>query len=261
MKTSRRITKNFALLLMLALGGTGFVSLSFTSAEPTALEIIKKATNKMQGASSTAEIRIVITRPKWTRTMELKTWTKGTKYSMTLITAPARDKGTVFLKREKEIWNWVPTVERTIKLPPSMMAQSWMGTDLTNDDLIKESSMETDFKHSLLGKENAGGRLCYKIASIPTDDAAVVWGKVVSWIDTKDYITMKSEFYDEDMDLVNTFNGMNIKVLGGKTVASKVEIIPADKPGQKTTLEYLALSFDQPIQDAFFTVQNMKKVK
>jgi len=114
---------------------TAITSMAFIMAEPTASDIIKKAEDKFRGAQTTAEIAISIQRPKWTRTMELKSWSKGSKYSMTLITAPARDKGTVFLKKDKEVWNWIPSVERTIKLPPSMMSQSWMGTDLTNDDL------------------------------------------------------------------------------------------------------------------------------
>ncbi len=240
---------------------TAITSMAFIMAEPTASDIIKKAEDKFRGAQTTAEIAISIQRPKWTRTMELKSWSKGSKYSMTLITAPARDKGTVFLKKDKEVWNWIPSVERTIKLPPSMMSQSWMGTDLTNDDLVKESSMVNDFTHTLLGKETMGGKECYKIQSVAKEDAAVVWGKVISWIDTKDYIQMKAEFYDEDEELVNTFTGLNVKMMGGKMIASKMEIIPANKKSQKTTFEYKSLDFTTAISDDFFTVQNMKKVK
>ena len=235
--------------------------MAFVLADPTANDIITKAENKFRGAQTTAEIAITIQRPKWSRTMELKSWAKGTKYSMTLITAPARDKGTVFLKKDKEVWNWIPSVERTIKLPPSMMSQSWMGTDLTNDDLVKESSMVKDFTHTLLGKGTMGGRTCYKIQSIAKEDAAVVWGKIISWIDTKDYIQMKAEFYDEDEELVNTFTGLDVKMMGGKMIASKLEIKPATKKSQKTTMEYKSIDFTTPIKDEFFTVQNMKKVK
>jgi hypothetical protein len=249
----------FGITLIMAL--TALTTTAFMTADPTATQVIKKAQDKFSGSQTTAEISISIQRPKWTRTMELKSWSKGTKYSMTLIKAPARDKGTVFLKKDKEVWNWLPTVERTIKMPPSMMSQSWMGTDLTNDDLVKESSMEDDFKHSMLGKDTIDGRVCYKIKSMATEDAAVVWGKIISWIDVKDYIQMKTEFYDEDEELVNTFSGLNVKMMGGKMVASKLEIIPANKKSQKTTFEYKSLDFTTPIGDNFFTVQNMKKVK
>jgi outer membrane lipoprotein-sorting protein len=113
-----------------------------------AIEIVKKADEKMRGKTSQAEMTIKTTRPTWTREMTVKTWIKGNDYAMILIQAPARDKGTVFLKRKKEVWNWLPTVERSIKLPPSMMSQSWMGTDFTNDDLVKESSIVEDYTHT-----------------------------------------------------------------------------------------------------------------
>ncbi|MFT5724368.1 MAG: outer membrane lipoprotein-sorting protein [Bacteroidia bacterium] len=236
-------------------------SAAFVMVDPTASDVIQKAQDKFSGEQTTAEISIAIQRPKWSRTMELKSWAKGTKHSMTLITAPARDKGTVFLKKDKEVWNWIPSVERVIKLPPSMMSQSWMGTDLTNDDLVKESSMVDDFTHTMLGKETIGTRTCYKIQSVANEDAAVVWGKIINWVDVKDYIQMKTEFYDEDNELVNTFTGMNIKVMGGKTIASKMEIIPVNKKSQKTTFEYKSIDFTTTINDDFFTVQNMKRVK
>ena len=239
----------------------GLVAMAASTADPTADSIIKKSQDKFTGAQTTASITITIQRPKWTRTMGIKSWSKGTKFSMNLITAPARDKGTVFLKRDKEVWNWIPSVERIIKLPPSMMSQSWMGTDLTNDDLVRESSVEKDFTHTLLGKETVGGRECYKIQSVAKEEAAVVWGKIVSWIDVKDYIQMKAQFFDEDNELVNTFNSMNVKMMGGKMIASKMEIAPADKKNQKTIFEYTSLDFTTPISDDFFTVQNMKRVK
>jgi outer membrane lipoprotein-sorting protein len=230
-------------------------------ADPTAAEIIKKAEEKMNGKTTTSELVITILRPKWNRTMKMKIWSKGTKYSMILLTAPVKEKGTVFLKRDKEVWNWLPSIERTIKLPPSVMGQSWMGTDLSNDDLVRADSKEDDYTHTLLGKEEINGRECYKISSVPGEDVAVVWGKIVSWIDLKDYIQMKAEFYDEDDELINTFKANSIKTMGGKTIATLLEIIPADKPKHKTIMMYKNIVWDKPISDNFFTTQNMKKVK
>jgi len=240
---------------------TGMLMAFQPLAELTAEEIIKKAEDKMQGKTTTAELTITIMRPKWNRVMKMKTWSKGTKYSMILLTAPAKERGTVFLKRDKEVWNWIPSVERTIKLPPSVMGQSWMGTDLSNDDLVRADSKEDDYTHTLLGKETINGRECYKISSVPGEDVAVVWGKIVSWIDVKDYIQMKAEFFDEDEELVNTFKASAIKKIGGKTIATVLEIIPADKPLHKTVMMYKNIVWDKPIADNFFTTQNMKKVK
>lgn len=227
----------------------------------TAKDVIKKADEKMRGKTSQSEMTIKIVRPTWTREMKMKAWSKETTYAMILVTSPAKEKGTVFLKSDKEVWNWVPSIERVIKLPPSMMTQSWMGTDFTNDDLVKESSIVDDYVHSFLGDSIVEGRNCYKIQLIPKPEAAVVWGKIVVWIDKKDFIQMRAEFYDEENTLINTMQSSDVKILGGRLIPTKLEMIPADKIGQKTVMIYNSITFDQPIDQSFFTTQSMKKVK
>lgn len=232
----------------------------FTQAQ-NATEIVKKAEDKARGEQAYGEMKMTIVRPTWQREITMKSWTKGDDYSLVVVTAPARDKGTAFLKRDKEIWNWQPSIDRSIKLPPSMMMQSWMGSDFTNDDLVKQSSMVTDFTHKLMGKEKIDGRSSYKIEFTPKPDAAVVWGKIIMWIDEKDYLEMKVEFYDEDGYLVNTMYGKNIQSIGGRTLPTRLELIPADKEGHKTIIEQLALDFNVKLEDSFFSVQNLKRVK
>lgn len=227
----------------------------------TAKEIVKKADDNMRGNTSIADITIVIVRPTWKRELSMKAWTKGEDYSMILITSPAREKGTVFLKRIKEVWNWIPAIERNIKLPPSMMSQSWMGTDFTNDDLVKEASSVSDYEHTHLGKEVIAGKECYKIEMVPKASAAIVWKKVIVWIDTSDFLQLNAEFYDEDGELVNRMNSSEIKLMDGKKITSKIEMIPVDKPGQSTVIIYKNILFNTPINDDFFTTRNMKQLK
>lgn len=227
----------------------------------TAKEILQKSEDKLRGETSIAELSIDIVRPDWTRTMKVKGWTKGSRYSMILITAPVKDAGNSFLKRDKEVWNWVPSIERIIKLPPSMMTQSWMGTDFTNDDLVHESSVLNDYTHELKGDSIILNRLCWKIELTPLPDAAVVWGKVMLWVDQSDYMQLRAEFLDEDFQLVNSMQCSEIALLGGRNLPSKMEMIPADKPGQKTVLRYSSLQFDTPIDDRFFTTENMKRLQ
>lgn len=234
---------------------------AFSQGDPTALEIIKKADEKARGTTSQGEMKMTIVRPTWTREMTMKTWGKGDDYSMILVTAPARDKGSAFLKRGNEMWNWQPTIDRVIKMPPSMMSQSWMGSDFTNDDLVKQSSIVVDYDHKLLGKEEIEGYECYKLELIPHEDAAVVWGKVMIWISTEEYMQLKTEFYDEDDYLVNTILGKDVKKMGGKLLPARMEVIPADEEGHKTIIEQLSLNFDDPIKDAFFSVQSMKRAR
>jgi len=242
-----------------------FVMLLFcvtTTQAQTAREIIEKADQKMRGTKSAiTEMTITTVRPKWTREMTLKSWSKGEKMSLSVVRAPAKDKGVSFLKRDKEIWNWMPSIERTIKLPPSMMMQSWMGTDFTNDDLVRESSTLNDYTQKITGDSTILGRKCYKIQLDPKPEAAVVWGKLVLFIDKTDLIQLRSEMYDEDGYLVNIMNSSDIKEMGGKKLAAKMEMIPVDKPGNKTIMEITSIEFDKPIEDAFFSTSNMKTVK
>ena len=180
---------------------------------------------------------------------------------MILITEPARDKGTVFLNRDKEFWNWVPRIERNVKLPPSAMAQAWMGSDFSNDDLVKMSSMVEDYDHKLLGEEEISGNMAYKIEMIPKEESAVVWGKIITWIHKEEMLFVKTEYYDEDDELVNTILGKDIKMMGDRTVTALLEIIPAGEPGDKTTLVYEKLIFNEDFTDEFFSLRNMKRVK
>ena len=252
--------KNSHLLLWVA---AFFLLEAHISAQQTedATAIVRKADERMRGKTSIAEMSITTTRPKWTRSMEIKAWTKGTEWALILVKSPAKDKGTSFLKRKKEVWNWLPTLERTIKLPPSMMSQSWMGTDFTNDDLVKESSVVDDYTHKLLGSEKQGDRDCYKIELIPKPDAAVVWGKILVWIDKKDYLELRTEFYDENGALSQTMIGSDLKILGGKLLPAHIEMTPADKKGHKTEIVYKSLEFDKPLAESFFTTENMTKVQ
>ncbi len=237
------------------------LSAAFRLPAQDAHEIVLKADQKLKGLTSYSEMKITIVRPRWSREMTMKSWSKGDDYSMILLTSPKRDAGTVFLKRGNEIWNWIPSIERNIKLPPSMMMQDWMGTDFKNDDLVKQSSMVTDYEQSIVGDSVIEGRDCYKIKMIPKPDAPVVWGQVLVWIDTKDFLELRSEYYDEDGYLMTTMIGSDIKMLGGKLLPAKMIMIPADKPGNKTIMEFLETTFDQPIADDFFTTAKMKTIK
>ena len=223
-----------------------------------AKDIVLKADNKMRGNSSQGEFIIKTIRPSWSREMAIKTWVKGHDMALIQVQSPAKDKGIVFLKRKKEVWNWMPSLEKTIKLPPSMMSQSWMGTDFTNDDLVKESSVVNDYIHSLAGDTVIGNRACYIIQMIPKPEAAVVWGKILVCIDKKDFLELHTRFYDEENVLINTMNAYDVKMMDGRLIPTRFEMIPADKKNHKTVMIYNKIQYNKPISDGFFTTQNMK---
>jgi outer membrane lipoprotein-sorting protein len=226
-----------------------------------ATEIVKKAYEKERGTSSLGEMTVSIIRPTWNRTIKIKTWGKGLDYSLTLITYPAKEKGQTFLKRKNELWSWSPTINRMVKLPPSMMSQGWMGSDYTNDDILKESSIVQDYTHKLLGSETLEGYDCYKIELTPKESSNIVWGKLYKWISKSGYLQLKTEYYDEDGYKVKSDIGKNIKTLGGRTLPSMVEIIPEGEPGKKTVVEINSIQFDIKIEDSFFSQQNMQNIR
>jgi len=227
-----------------------------------ATEIIKRANDKINGEESSYSImQMTIIRPEWDRTLEFKNWTKGTDYALTLITSPARDKGQSFLKRGTEMWSWNPTISRLIKLPPSMMSQGWMGSDYTNDDILKESSVVEDYIHEITGEDEIEGRLCYRIKMTAKEEAAVIWGHQVRWIDKDDYLFLKAELYDEDGYLVRTELGKNIRTMDGRLIPTMLEVIPEDEEGYKTVVEIEEIEFNIPVEDGFFSQQNLKRVR
>ncbi len=227
----------------------------------TADDIIRKADDKSRGLSSQGTMTMTVVRPDWTRTITMKTWSKEKEYSLVLITAPAKDKGQVFLKVKTEMWNWVPSIDKTIKIPPSMMLQSWMGSDFTNDDLVKQSSIIVDYTHKLLGKEKVRNMDCYKIEMIPLPDAAVVWGKVIMWITVSGLDQWMAEYYDEDNKLVNVSNSYDVRKMGDREIPSRIEMVPKTKKGQKTIMQINDMKFNPHLHASFFSQQNMKKIK
>ena len=243
------------------IGVLAFIMMGSIAWGQTAKEIIKKADDKMQGLSNKSVMKMTIVRPDWKREITMKGWSLGKEYSLILITAPARDKGSAFLKRTNEMWNWQPSIDRVIKLPPSMMLQSWMGSDFTNDDLVKESSIVNDYEHILEGDSIINGMSVYKISMIPKSETAVVWGRVIVYIVKENYIQLLVKYYDEDDFLVNTMTLSNIQTMGGREIPTHMVMTPAEEPNNQTIIDYIEMEFDLDISESFFSLQNMKRVR
>jgi outer membrane lipoprotein-sorting protein len=235
-----------------------FINFSYAQ---SAYDIVKKSDDKIRGTSSFAIIKIKAIRPSWSKEMTIKAWSRNTKYSVALVVSPAKEKGIVFLRRDKEVWNYMPSIERTIKLPPSMMTQGWMGTDLTNDDMIKQSSILVDYTHKIVAEEKIDNHDTWKIKLTPKENAAVVWGKIFLWIDKTNFNQLKGEYYDEDNFLINTIIASKIKDFDGKKLPSHMEFIPEEKEGNKTVIDYLEWKFGMKIPEKYFTTAYMKRLR
>jgi outer membrane lipoprotein-sorting protein len=253
------------LILRILAASVLFAALTATSnlnaQELSAREIVDRANKKVNGETSQGTIKMTIIRPGWSREVTMKSWSKTTEYYLIYITSPAKDKGQVFLKRGNEMWNFMPSIDRMIKIPASMMSQSWMGSDFTNDDLVRMNSIVEDYDHKIIGTEMVGGYDCYRIELIPKPDAAVVWGKIHLWISIKDFYEMKGEYFDEDGMPVSTMTASDVRQMGDRSLPSRMVMVPADKPENQTIMEMTGLIFNQPIDDSFFSQQNMKSVR
>jgi len=250
MKSNKTSFMFFALLIMI----------NSVIAE-SAKDIVQKANELIRANSSYNEVTMKIVKPDWSRELEMKIWSMEPKYSLVLISKPAKDKGVVFLKRKKEVWNWVPTISKVIKIPPSMMLQSWMGSDFNNDDLVRQSSIVEDYEHEIIAEEERDGYECYKIQLNPKPEAGVVWGKILTWITKKGYIQLQSDYYDEDDFLIKSMIGTDIQSMGGRTIPTHWEMIPLDKPGQKTIMDYKKIEFNIKTKASFFSQKNMKRIR
>ena len=236
--------------------------LTFNICAQDADQILKNSEEKIQGIkSSYQEMMIKIVRPKWSKEMTMKGWSIGEDYFTSVVLSPAKEKGTVFLKRENEVWNYIPSIERTIKLPPSMMMQNWMGTDFTNDDLVQRSSITDDYTNTIIGNEIIDGLDCWIIELIPNEDAAVVWGKLMMWIDKRDYMQLKTQFFDEYDEMISIMTGKAIKSFDGKKLPAIIEFVPLDKEGNKTIVERLVWKFDIDINERYFLPNYMKNLR
>ncbi len=240
---------------------TALLLTSIALSGQTTREIIKKMEDHMKGDASYMEMSMTTVRPRYTRETGMRVWSKGDDFSLIFITAPAKDKGTGFLKRKKEIWNYLPTIDRMVKMPPSMMSQSWMGSDFTNDDLVRGSSTLDDYTHRLLPSAKLNGVDCFVIELIPKPESAIVYSKVLMWVSKDKYLQLKIENFDERSELANTIIQSEIMMLGGRELPSVMEMIPSGKKGNKTIIRIRKIDFNPKIEDDFFSVQNLKNLK
>lgn len=236
-------------------------SLANATAQGEAREIVRRMEENMRGDASYQEMTMQTVRPRYTREISMKAWSLGNDYALIYVTAPARDQGTAFLKRGKEMWNYVPGIDRTVKMPPSMMSQSWMGSDFTNDDLVEGLSAVDDFTQRLLRSETVNGEPCYVVELIPKPETAVVYDKVVYWITEKHYLPLRVENFDDLDDLVSTMHFREIKEMGGRTIPTVWEMIPHGKQGQRTLLTIEKADFTIRPEQHFFSLQNLTRVK
>lgn len=225
-----------------------------------ATEIIKKSEEAVRGDSMTSSVEIVIKTRRWTRSLKLKSWeNRLEKKSFSEITAPEKDAGNRFLLIGQEMRQYNPRLKRDIKISPSMMLQSWMGSDFTNDDIIKESSITTDYFHTLDGMETVDGNKCYKVVLKPKPGAAVVWGKIVYFAREGDYLPVREEFYNEHNVMKKVMTFSEFKMMHNRVIPTTYKMQTVGKDDRYTMMNILYVKFNQHIPASVFTLQNLKR--
>ena len=228
-------------------------------AAPDGQEILRRVDDMWRGNSSAGLMTMNIKTAHWERTLKMKGYSKGKDLSLMRIVYPKSEAGTGTLKVDENIWNYLPKTRRVMKIPSSMMMGSWMGSHFTNDDLVKESRLEDDYDFELVEKADEDGVLLYEITLTPKPDAAVVWGKIVILVQADNLVLLLEEFFDEELELVRRMTFGNLTVLDDRTVPLSLRIVPVDKPEEYTEILYDKLLFDIPLDDDFFSLQNLKR--
>ncbi len=225
--------------------------------QPDPQVLVRGAVDYLRGETSRAEVKMTIHRPDWERTMTIKAWTRGQEDSIFWIADPAKDRGNGTLKKSDEMWMFNPKINRVIKLPPSMMSQSWQGSDFSNNDLAKSDDIIDQYTHEIIGTEIHEGKTVYTVRSLPKPGAPVVWGMQELQI-REDRILIRQAFFDEAKELVKALTIERIEVLGGKPYPVKWRMQRADAEGEYTVLDYRSLEFGVSISDRMFTISSLK---
>ncbi len=220
-------------------------------------ELLRATDDAARGDSSVAVVSMEVKTSRYERTMKMKSWSKGTERSLIRILEPAKDAGIATLKVDDNLWNYLPKVDRTMKVPSGMMGGSWMGSHFTNDDLVREARLSEDFTFEVTSRPE-GGAGNYVITCVPKPDAPVVWGKVVVEV-RADKVPVKIDYYDERDELVRTMTYDDVREVNGVLTPLSFTLTPHDKPGEYTKMSMAELDLDVELADSMFSMQSLKK--
>jgi outer membrane lipoprotein-sorting protein len=246
----RKLTTIAALLL------AGFAC---HAAEPDtdARQIVRAAVDHWRGVSSHSVMSMLIHRPDWERSMTMEAWTKGDEKSLVRVIEPKKDRGNGTLTDDNDMWTFSPKVNRVIKIPSSMMGQSWMGSDFSNKDVARADDIIDQYDHTLLASEDVDGITVYEVRAVPHEQAAVVWGREELRI-RDDHVLLEHRFYDQDGELVKTLETLEIEEMGGRTIASRQRMVKEDEPEEWTEIEVISVEYEIDIRDSVFTLSNLR---
>lgn len=228
-----------------------------TDAEITAQDIVKRIDELYRSGSSHAEVEMEIVTPHWTRTLDMEMWTRTMEKTFVRIRAPKKEKGVATLRIENEMWNYLPKTNKVIKVPPSMMMGSWMGSDFTNDDLVKEFTLLEDYTFEMMEPEDADPDLLY-VRATPRPDLPVVWARIETAVRRADYLPVWDQYYDEHNRPMRRAEYSDIREFSGKMLPGTMSMVPQTKEGHRTVVRYHVLELDIAVSDELFSLRNLR---
>ncbi len=229
--------------------------------EISAKEFIKRSDDLMRGETNQGIYSMRIKTPNWERTLSLQVYNSGRNKTFIRILSPAKEAGIGTLRIDNEMWNYLPNIEKTIKIPPSMMLQPWMGSDFANDDLVKESSIVEDYTHRIVSQRSFKDKTILKIQLTPKPGAPVIWGKIYRWIRQEDYLPLKEAYYDEKGKLIKTLYYLNEGPVSDRVIPRTWTMKSEVKEGHMTTIKLQDVEYNKPIPDDIYTLIHLKKIQ
>jgi len=225
--------------------------------ERDATQIVRDAIDHWRGISSYTEMTMVIHRPDWERSMTMRAWTKGQDQSLVRVLEPKKDRGSGTLTDDDSMWTFSPKINRVIKIPSSMMGQSWMGSDFSNKDVARADDIIDQYEHKILQREELDDIVIFEIESVPLEDAAVVWGREVLKI-RDDHVVLEHAFYDQDGELVKKLVSLEVEEMGGRTIAKRQRMVKTDEPDEWTEISVNDVAYEIDLKDSLFTLSNLR---
>ena len=227
---------------------------------PAANDIIQRSLERYKDIRLYTEVTMKVVRPAWQSEVDFRLWSLSDNYALVVITGPARDRGQAFLKRESDLWHWIPSIDRTIRMSDALLSQSWMGSDFSLNELLRNSSLADDYHATLNGNDTIDGIPCHHITLLPHDDAPVVWSMVETWIATGTYDQVKAVFYDDHGNMVQRMDAGGFNNHSGRRMPDFIRMTPLMQQGHHTIMHFTQYDMRQSLDEGFFSHQQMRRL-
>jgi len=225
-----------------------------------ATAIVRHGEDTMRGRSTQSLLTMIVKRPDYVRTLKLRSWTLGKGRALVEILDPAKEEGVSSLRVANNMWNYLPKVDQVVRVPTSMMLQSWMGSDFTNDDLMKSSSLVRDYRHKIIKRTKVGAEKSVLIKLIPKPNAPVVWGKILYWARLKDSLPIKQKYFDEDGQWIRTIHFSRFRKMDDRTIPTVVKITTSQGKNHTTVVSYQKILYDRRVSTQVFEKDKLRTI-